>query len=176
MAAERRWQCAGGTAQPRTTERSAHAVHRPNVCQPKGWGLRLRAAEETKAVSAWVCYFCRRKPKSPSVQGTGSWPARWELLQVGPCVRFHTARLVILLFLQSFARSFLQHQHRTGEDEVPVVDVGRAGTNTLTCTGLAKRHWREALTLPAQPLSSPAGLCLDKAGQQAVGWPHGKPG
>lgn len=165
MAAARRWQCAGGTARPRTTERSAHVAHGPNVCQPKGWGLRLLAAAEIKAVSAWVCYFCQRKPKSPSVRGTGSWPARWELLQVG------LYPLVILLFLQSFARSFLQHQRRTGEDEVPAVDVGRAGTNPLACTGLAKRHWREALTLPAQPLS-----CLAKAGQRAVGWPHGKPG
>ena len=105
-------------------------------------------AEETKAVSAWVCHFGQRKSKSPSVWGTVSWPKRWDLLRAGPCVWFHTAWLVILLFLQSFARSSLQHQCHTGEGEVSVGDVGRAGTSPLTCTGLAKRHWREALTLP----------------------------
>jgi len=121
--------------------------HGPNVSAQRTGSPSVLAAEETKAVHACVRYLCQRKSKSPSEWGTVCWLKRWDLLQAGPCVRSHTAWLVIPLFLQRFAQSSVQHQCRTGEDEVAVVDVERAGTSTLTCTGLAKRHWREALAL-----------------------------
>lgn len=71
----------------------------PCVSPKDGVSFSPGCRGDKKAVRAWVCYFGQGKSKSPSLWGALS----WDLLQVGPCPWFHTARLVILLFLQSFA-------------------------------------------------------------------------
>lgn len=115
------------------------------MCQPKGWGL----------LQSWL----QRRQKGSPCLGMLLWPGEIKKpiimggSQLGPpaggslsLVSHSTA--CYSLILAKLCRWALQHQCHTGEDEASVGDGGRAGTSRLTCTGLAKRHRREALTLP----------------------------
>lgn len=90
-------------------ENRAQCPHRAGAARG-AWASRVSAqrmgspsvlaAEETKrqSVPGYVT-LARGNQKAHQYGGALS----WDLLQVGPCLWFHVAWLVILLFLQSFA-------------------------------------------------------------------------
>lgn len=146
----------------------------PNVCHPQD-RVSFSASRRGQSVPGYVT-LARRNQNSIST-GDCLLAQEWGLLWEGPCVCFPTARLVSLLFLQSFVQSSPQLQCHSG-GEVPVGDERRAGSSpALFLPKGTGGH--AALTLPVSASTAlflPAGLCLARAGQTAVEQLHERRG